>query len=157
MNFLQKLLDKTGLALVFKPRVDDEQERQKAIAWINQSLTPIIESVFRDIETEKKGFFPHPENLLILNASAESLGYLQYPVKDKTGRRIVLPQYSLVSCNSIKMTNNYLRLKQLVNDSGYLIELREVNVDDDGVDTYKEMNEYTDDFERYFVIHISGW
>jgi hypothetical protein len=167
MNLLHKLLDKTGLALIFKPRVDDEQERQKTIALINQSLRPIIESVTRDIETEKMGFFPHPENLRAenlraenlraLNASADSLDYLQYYIQDKTGQRLVLPQYSLVSCNSIKMTENYLELKQMVNDSGYLIELREVNIDSDGVDTDKEPDEYTDDFERYFVIHISGW
>ena len=55
------------------------------------------------------------------------------------------------------MTENYRKLKSLVNDAGYNIELKEINIDGDGVETYEELDEYTDDFERYFVIHVSGW
>ena len=55
------------------------------------------------------------------------------------------------------MTHNYQRLKAITEASGYSIELKEINIDGDGVDTYEELDEYTDDFERYFVITISGW
>lgn len=157
MNFFQKLLDKSGLAIIFKPRVDDEEERQLTIDWINHTLIPITESVADDIEREKLGFFPHPENQQALNERADSLGYVQYILKDRSGKRLELSQFSLVSCNSIKMTENYQKLKALVNDAGYTIELKEINIDGDGVETYMELDDYIDDYERYFIIVISGW
>jgi len=157
MKLLQKLLDKSGLSIIFKPRVDDEQERQKTVDWINYSLTAIIEKVADDIEREKLGFYPHPENAQALNERADSLGYIQYILKDKSGGRLELSQFSLVSCNSIKMTENYQKLKSLVNEAGYTIELKEINIDGDGIETYEELDEYFHDFERYFIILISGW
>ena len=96
MKLLQKLLDKSGLSIIFKPRVDDEQERQKTVDWINYSLTAIIEKVADDIEREKLGFYPHPENAQALNERADSLGYIQYILKDKSGGRLELSQFSLV-------------------------------------------------------------
>lgn len=157
MNLFQKLLDKSGLSIIFQPRVDDEKERQQTVDWINQSLNPVIESVIDDIKTEKLGFFPHPENEQALNEKADSLGYIQYVIKNKLGERLELSRFSLVSCNSIKMTENYQKLKSLVNDAGYTIELKEINIDGDGIETYEELDEYIDDFERYFIILISGW
>lgn len=157
MNLFQKLLDKSGLSIIFQPRVDDEKERQQTIDWINHSLLAITEKVFDDIETEKLGFFPHPENEQALNEKADSLGYIQYIIKNKAGGRLELSQFSLVSCNSIKMTENYQKLKSMVNDAGYSIELKEINIDGDGVETYEELDEHIDDFERYFTIIISGW
>jgi len=157
MNFLQKLLDKSGLSIIFTPRVDDEKERQQTVDWINHSLLPVIEKVADDIETEKQGFYPHPENAQALNKTADSLGYIQYVIKNKLGERLELSQFSLVSCNSIKMTENYQKLKSLVNDAGYAIELKEINIDGDGIETYEELDDYIDDFERYFIIVISGW
>ena len=157
MSFIQKLLEKSGLSILFQPRIDEEKERQQTIDWINHSLLAVIHSVLDDIETEKLGFYPHPENKQALNPSADSLGYIQYTIKSKIGKRLELSQYSLVSCNSIKMTENYRKLKTLINDAGYNVELKEINIDGDGVETYEELDEYTDDFERYFLILVSGW
>jgi len=157
MSFIQKLLDKSGLSILFQPRIDDNEESQQTIDWINHSLLAIIQTVSDDIETEKQGFYPHPENQQALNPSADSLGYIQYTIKDKTDHRLELSQFSLVSCNSIKMTGNYRKLKSLLNDTGYTIELKEINIDGDGIETYEELDEYTDDFERYFMILVSGW
>ena len=157
MNLLQKLLDRSGLSIIFKPRIDDEEERQKTVDWINYSLTSVIDQVADDIEKEKLGFYPHPENVQALNEKADSLGYIQYVLKNKAGGRLELSRFSLVSCNSIKMTENYQKLKSLVNEAGYVIELKEINIDGDGIETYEELDEYIDDFERYFIILISGW
>jgi hypothetical protein len=55
------------------------------------------------------------------------------------------------------MTQNYQKLKSLLNDAAYNISLKEINIDSDGVETYEELDEYTDDFARYFVIHVAGW
>ena len=157
MNFFQRLLERTGLSIIFQPRIDDEEERQKTIDWINHSLIPVIEKVNDDIETEKLGFYPHPENQQALNEKADSLGYVQYIIKDKAGGRLELSQFNLVSCNSIKMTENYQKLKLLVNEAGYVIELKEINIDGDGIETYEELDDYIDNYERYFIIVISGW
>ena len=157
MTFIQKLLDKTGLAILLKPRVDDEEERKQTIDWINHSLLALTTSVIDDIETEKQGFYPHPENQQALNQQADSLGYIKYLIKDKTGKRLELSQFSMVSCNSIKMTENYRKLKSLVNEAGLNIELKEINIDGDGVETYEELDDYVDSYERYFIIIVSGW
>ena len=157
MPIIKKFLEKTGLDFLFKPSIDDEEERQKALEWINHFLQSIIDRVDNDINTEKQGFYPHPENPQALNATADSLGYIQYELKDKSGGRLQLSEFSLVSCNSIKMTENFQQLKSQLADAGHQIELKEINVDGDGVETYQELDEYCDDIERYFTITISGW
>ncbi len=157
MSFIKKLLDKSGLAILFKPRIDDEQERQQSIEQINLSLAATVQSVLADIETEKLGFYPHPENQQALNATADSLGYIRYVIKDKTGQRLELSQLNLVSCNSIKMTENYRQLKAQVNETGYNIELKEINIDADGVETYEDADKNMSQFRRYFTIIVSGW
>jgi len=157
MSFIKKLLDRSDLAILFKPRIDDEKERQQAINWINHFLDSILSSVIENIETEKLGFYPHPENQQALTPDADSLGYIRYVIKNKTGQRLELPPLSLVSCNSIKMTENYRKLKSLLNDAGYTIELKEINIDADGADTYEEVDENNNGFGRYFVIVVSGW
>lgn len=157
MSFIKNFLDRTGLAILFKPRIDDNIELEQTIKWINHFLLTLIQSVSDDIEKEKMGFYPHPENPIALNAMSNSLGYVQYTIKDKSGGRLEISEFSLVSCNSIKATENYKKLKTLVNDSGFNIELKEISIDGDGVETYDEIDEYIDDFERYFVIHVSGW
>jgi hypothetical protein len=157
MSFIKKLLAKSDLAILFKPRIDDEEERQQTVDLINQSLVSLIQLVIEDIETEKKGLYPHPENQHALNTSTDSLGYIRYVIKNTAGQRLELPQLSLVSCNSIKMTGNYRKLKSVINDSGYIIELKEINIDAEGGDSYEEPGENTEDFGRYFVILVSGW
>jgi len=157
MSFIKTLLEKTGLDFLFKAPVDDEQERQKILDWTNHFLLTIIDKIDDDITTEKQGFYPHPENQQALNAAADSLGYIQYEIKDKAGKRLQLSEFDLVSCNSIKMTKNFQQLKSYVTAAGYQIELKEIHVDGDGVESYQELDEYCDDFERYFVITISGW
>jgi len=157
MSFLGKLLDRSGLSTLLGPSADDEEERQQTLKWINHSLLSILDTVQQDIENEKQGLFAHLENPIKDSYKARSLGYVQYEIKDKTGKRLELPRYSLVSLNSIKMTDNYQKLKDLVESDGYEIALKEINIDGDGVETYAELDEYIDDFERYFIITISGW
>ncbi len=157
MSFIKKLLDKADLAILFKPRIDDEEERQQSIEQINQSLATTVDSVLDDIKTEKLGFYPHPENQQALNAAADSLGYIRYIIKNKTGQRLELSQLNLVSCNSIKMTENYRKLKAQVNNIGYNIELKEVNINADGTEVYEDTDENMSQFKRYFSIIISGW
>ncbi len=157
MSFIKKLLDISDLSILFKPRINDEKERQQTIDWINHALTPVLRSVFDDIKTEKRGFYPHPENQQALNLSADSLGYIRYTVNNKAGQRLELSPLSLVSCNSIKMTENYGKLKSQLGDAGYNLELKEININAEGVDVYETSDENTPDLGRYFILLVSGW
>lgn len=167
MNLFLKLLNATGLGYLFEPRIDDEQERQDVIDWIDQYLQTVVASAENDIAKEKKGEFSLLEDqhdidaktidAKTIDAQTQSLGYIQYLIKDKTGKRLELSQFSLVSRNSIKMTESYQKLKAFTDANGYLIELKEVNIDEKGEDTLEELDDHLDDFERYFVITISGW
>ncbi len=157
MSFIKKLLDKSDLAILFKPRIDAEEERLASIEQINQSLAVTVGSVLDDIKTEKLGFYPHPENQQALNETADSLGYIRYIIEDERGQRLELSQLNLVSCNSIKMTENYRQLKSLINDAGYNIELKEINIDANGVESYEDPEENMAEFARYFTIVVSGW
>ncbi|VAW53336.1 hypothetical protein MNBD_GAMMA06-379 [hydrothermal vent metagenome] len=142
---------------MFQPRVDDDAKRKQNIDGINHSLLPLTKSIIDDIKAEKQGLYPHPEKSLTSNSTAISLGYIQYTIKNKIGERLEISEFSLVSCNSIKMTENYQRLKSLVNAAGYNIQLKEINVNGDGVEVYEKLDEHSDNLERYFVIHVSGW
>lgn len=155
MNVLQKLLEVTGLSYLFEPVIDDEQERQETIAWIDRYLQSIVASLENDIAMEQQGLYVYLQSQQ--TDKAESLGYIQYLVKDKAGKRLELSQFSLVSCNSIKMTESYQRLKSFTESHNYTIELKEVNIDANGEDTFNALDDHLDDFERYFVITISGW
>jgi len=157
MDFISKLIDKLDLSILFQARIDDETERENSIKNINNSIATIIETVLEDIETEKLGFYPHPENQQALNKTADSLGYIRYIITDKNGQRLELSQLNLISCNSIKMTENYQQLKLLVNNAGYNIELKEINIDANGVETYEELGDNMEKFGRYFTIVVSGW
>ena len=155
MNVLQKLLEVTGLSYLFKPVIDDEEERQETLAWIGRYLQSIMASLENDIAMEQQGLYVYLQSQQ--TDKAESLGYIQYLVKDKAGKRLELSQFSLVSCNSIKMTESYQQLKSFTDYNNYTIELKEVNIDADGEDTFDRLDDHLDDFERYFIITISGW
>ncbi len=158
MNVLQKLLEVTGLSYLFEPVIDDEQERQETIAWIDRYLQSIVVSLENDIAMEQQGLYVYLQDQQSQQTDkAESLGYIQYLVKDKAGKRLELSQFSLVSCNSIKMTESYQRLKSFTDSNNYTIELKEVNIDANGEDTFNALDAHLVDFERYFVITISGW
>jgi len=152
MSFLSNLLDKTGLSLVFKRRVDDETLAQQHLETIEAALQDIMQNIESDIEIEKQGLFKHPENPI-----EGSLGYLQYIISKPCGEKLVLPRFSLVSRNSIKMSESYQQLKNKLNQAGYIVELKEVNIDYHGNDTFAQPADIFDDFERYFVVQISGW
>lgn len=155
MNVLQKLLEVTGISYLFEPIIDDEKERQDTIAWIDCYLQTIVDSLQNDIAMEQQDLYVYLQSQQ--PDKAESLGYIQYLVKDKAGKRLELSQFSLVSCNSIKMTENYQRLKSFTESHNYTIELKEININANGEDTFAALDDHLDDFERYFVITISGW
>lgn len=158
MKVLQKLLDVTGLSYLFEPVIDDEKERLDTIARIDRYLHTIVATLQNDIAMEQQGsnvFLHDQQNQQ--DQKPESLGYIQYLVKDEDGKRLELSQFSLVSCNSIKMTESYQLLKSFTDSHNYTIELKEINIDANGNDTFETLDDQLDDFERYFVITISGW
>lgn len=158
MKVLQKLLGVTGLSYLFEPVIDDEKERLETVAWIDRYLHTLVATLQNDIAMEQQGLYvclQDQQNQQDLKP--ESLGYIQYLVKDEAGKRLELSQFSLVSCNSIKMTESYQLLKSFTDSHNYTIELKEINIDANGEDTFETLEDQLDDFERYFVITISGW
>lgn len=158
MKVLQKLLDVSGLSYLFEPAVDDEKESQETVARIDRYLHTIVASLENDIAMEQQGLYvclqdKHNRQ----NQKPESLGYIQYLVKDEQGKRLALSQFSLVSRNSIKMTESYQRLKSFSDSNNYTIELKEINIDANGEDSFDALDAHRDEFERYFVIIFSGW
>ncbi len=158
MNVLQKLLKVTGLANLFEPVIDDEEQSQDTIAWIDRYLCTIVASLQNDIMMEQQGSYVCLQDKHSRpTEKPESLGYIQYLVKDEQGKRLALSQFSLVSRNSIKMTASYQLLKAFTDSNNYTIELKEINIDANGEDSFDALDAHLAEFERYFVIIISGW
>ena len=81
MSFIKKLLDRSDLAILFKPRIDDEKERQ-------QALTPAADSLgyIRYVIKNANGvtFMTHPI------ATRETLGNISislFPGENTTNRQ----------------------------------------------------------------------
>ena len=84
-------------------------------------------------------------------------GFIEYELKEKTGQRLEISQRSLLTLNDIKNTNAYQQLVFKINELSLQLEINEINIDGDEVESYEELDEYIGDIERYFVITISGW
>jgi len=131
---------------------NDEQERQELIKWISHHIIQISQNIESDINKESKGFYNH-----LGKTEYSSKGYIEYPLVEKTGKRLEVSERSLLTLDDIKNTKGY---KQLVLQSDKLniqLDIKEFNVDEDDVEDSGELDEYIDDEERYFVIRIFGW
>ncbi|MBE9568071.1 MAG: hypothetical protein IMF14_05195 [Proteobacteria bacterium] len=140
MSLLQKILDKTGVAFLFETPVDEEQEVQKIVDEIEQFIIGINKTIDDDIEQEPGKSAPYSA---------------RYVINDQQGKRIELPPFSLVSLNSIRMTDGYQQLKLRLIEKACRLELREINIDRNGIDTIEKLDDQLDDFARYFVIQVS--
>ena len=141
MSFLHKILDKTGIAFLFEAPIDEQQEVQDTVDKIERFILEINSTIEENIEAEstKAGLFN-----------------TRYVINDSQGKRIELPPFSLVSLNSIRMTDGYQQLRSQLSEKQFRLELREVNIDENGIDTIEKLENPLDDFARYFVLQISS-
>jgi len=153
MGLFKKLFGGLGVLCAFAcTSPDAEQQRQELIRWLDHHLKQLSDQVIADIENEKKGFYPHQGK-----TGYSSRGYIEYVLKEKTGKRLEVSERSLLTLDDIKGTEGFQGLSKIVSDPGYQIELNRVGIDGDEVDSSISLDEYIADPQDYFVITVSGW
>jgi hypothetical protein len=153
MSFLKKLMGSLSIFCAFGcSNSNDEQERKDLLKWLDFHIAQISQQIESDIKKEKKGFYPHSGK-----TGYSSKGYIEYELKEKTGKRLEISERSLLTLNDIKHTESFKQLALKVQTLNFQLEITEKNIDGDDVESYQELDEYIDDVERYFVITVSGW
>ena len=154
MTILKKLISGiTAVLCVFGcSNNNQEQERKDILRWVDFHLAELSQQLDADIKNEIRGFYPHAEK-----TDYQSKGYINYLIKQKTGQRMDLSSYSLVTVDDIKSTAGYRQLEARTKQLGYQLKIEQVDIEGDEVDSYNELDEYIDDVYHYFVVTVSGW
>ena len=153
MSLIKKIIGGISMLCAFGcSSSNPEQERQELIRWLDHHIQQLSEHIASDIESEKKGFYPHAGK-----TEYQSRGYIEYVLREKTGNRLEVSLRSPLVVEDIKATAGFQALSKIVNDLGYQAELNRVRIDGDEVDSSISLDEYIDDPQGYFVITVSGW
>ena len=137
------------LALFHRPGHETPAEVKQ---WFSDHMVKISEGLEKDIALDKQGHYPHPGK-----QSFEPKGRITYTLLDKNRSRFELSQFSELTRNDIESTRGYQQLKNKTEGLGLSIRLEEVEVEGDGVQTWNELDEYVDDYPRFYTVTISGW
>lgn len=137
------------LALFNKPQHPSEAELQK---WFSSKLSDIAASLEADIRKDKEGEYPHAGK-----QTFEKRGKIVYVLRDKNNSRFDISDKNTLSMQDIIETEGYRKLDAKVRALGLSVHLREKDVEGDGVNTFNELDEYVDDFPRYYTVTIDGW
>lgn len=137
------------LALFHKPQQHSEAELKK---WFSSRLSDIAAGLEADIEKDKQGEYPHAGR-----QSFDSRGVITYVLRDKNYARFDISDKNALGTQDIMATEGHRELEAKVRALGLSMLLAEKNVEGDGVDTFNELDEYIDDYPRYYTVTISGW
>ncbi len=137
------------LALFHKPSHHSEAELKK---WFSTKLMEIAVGLESDIEKDKQGEYPHAGK-----QSFEKRGSITYLLRDKNNTRFDISDKNNLRSQDIIETVGYKTLQQKTDALNLVIRLDEKEVEGDGVNTFNELDEYIDDFPRYYTVTISGW
>jgi len=137
------------LALFHRPQQHSVAELKN---WFSSRLSGIAQNLETDIEKEKSGEYPHAGK-----QSFDSRGMIVYLLRDKSLARFDISDKSALTAQDIMATDGYRTLEAKVRELKLSILLEEKNVEGDGVNTFNEMDEYIDDFPRYYTVTVSGW
>lgn len=137
------------LVLFNKPQHHTEDELRR---WFSSKLFDIAANLEKDIERDKKGEYPHSGK-----QSFDKRGGIVYTLLDKNYARFDISDQNLLDTKGIMQTEGYKNLDSKVRELKLSIQLEENDVEGDGVDTFNEMDEYIDDYPRYYTVTISGW
>lgn len=137
------------LAIFNKPHNPTEAEIQK---WFSSKLSEIATNLERDIEKDIEGEYPHAGK-----QSFSKRGSITYVLLDKRYKRFNISDKNTLSTQDIIDTDGYRTLQAKAQTLNLAIRLDEKEVEGDGVDTFNELDEYIDDFPRYYTVTVSGW
>jgi Cft2 family RNA processing exonuclease len=137
------------LAIYHKPHNHSEAELKK---WFNSKLSDIADNLESDIKKDKEGEYVHAGK-----QSFEKRGAINYILRDKNHARFEISDKNNISVKDIMATDGYHKLDAKARDLNLSIRLEEKYVEGDGVETFNELDEYIDDFPRYYTVTISGW
>lgn len=137
------------LALFHKPQQHSITELKN---WFGSKLLDIAANLEKDIEKDKQGEYPHAGR-----QSFDRRGSINYVLLDKNYARFDISDKNALSAQDIMVTDGYRALEKKVREHDLSILLEEKNVEGDGVNTFNELDEYIDDFPRYYTVTISGW
>ena len=137
------------LAIYHKPHNHSEAELKK---WFSSKLSDIADNLEGDIKKDKDGEYAHAGK-----QSFEKRGAINYILRDKNYARFEISDKNNISVKDIMDTDGYNKLDAKARDLNLSIRLEEKYVEGDGVETFNELDEYIDDFPRYYTVTISGW
>jgi len=137
------------LAIFHKPQNHTDAELKK---WFSSKLSDIADRFEADIEKDKEGEYSHAGK-----QSFEKRGVITYTLHDKNYARFDVSDKNDISLSDIKDTAGYSKLEAKTRDLGLSILLEEREVEGDGVESFTELDEYIDDFPRYYTVTVSGW
>jgi hypothetical protein len=84
-------------------------------------------------------------------------GSITYTLLDKNRSRFELSQFTELSSSDIESTRGYQQLRDKAEGLGLNIRLNEIEVEGDGVQSWNELDEYINDYPRFYTVTISGW
>lgn len=137
------------LAIFHKPHNYTEAEVQR---WFSSKLSKIAEKLERDIAKDIEGEYPHAGK-----QSFKKRGSITYALLDKRYKRFDVSDKNELNTQDIIDTDGYRTLEKKARSLNLVIRLDEKEVEGDDVDTFNELDEYIDDFPRYYTVTISGW
>lgn len=152
MNTIIIILLICGIAYLALFRRPVQETPEELTHWFSDQLVMISEGLEKDIALDKQGHYPHSGK-----QSFEPKGSITYTLLDKRRSRFELSQFSELTQGDIESTQGYRQLKDKTEGLGLSIRLDEVEVEGDGVQTWNELDEYIDDYPRFYTITISGW
>ena len=137
------------LVVYHKPSHHSEAELQK---WFSTRLMEISNNLDDDIEKDKQGEYRHSGK-----QSFEKQGAITYVLFDKNYARFDISDKNNLNSQDIMDTAGYKTLQQKSSSLGLEVFLQEKEVEGDDVETFDELDEYIDDFPRYYTVTVSGW
>ena len=138
-----------SLVVYHEPQSHSEAELQK---WFSSKLSDIADNLEGDIKKDKEGEYAHAGK-----QSFKKRGEINYILRDKNYARFEVSDKSSISVKDIMDTDGYKKLETKTRELNLSIRLEEKYVEGDGVETFGELDEYIDDFPRYYTVMISGW
>lgn len=137
------------LAIFHKPHNHSDAELKK---WFSSKLSDIADNLEADIKKDEDGEYAHAGR-----QTFEKRGAIDYVLRDKKYARFDVSDKNDISVQDVMETDGYHKLYAKTRALNLSILLQEKDVEGDGVESFNELDEYIDDFPRYYTVTISGW